>query len=179
MIPGRGHRLLPAVSALLAVSAFPPFHLLIPSFVALVPLAVWVVDQNDGGDASGRVFRGGVWFGVLYFGLLLYWMPLALAAFTLVGRSRLPDRGHGVGAWRWVLHLGAPSSDPSRWNPSLVGASVDLDDTRVARAPTLREAWPFRGWGSERPSPATLNSWVRLSWLVHAGSLCGSLCSMG
>ncbi len=87
MIPGRGDRLLPALSAVLAVIAFPPFHLLIPSFVALVPLAVWVADQNDGSDASGRgrsarVFRGGVWFGVLYFGLLLYWMPLALAAFT-------------------------------------------------------------------------------------------------
>ena len=82
MIPERGHRLLPAVSALLAVGAFPPFHLLIPSFVALVPLALWVADQNDGRDVSGRVFRGGVWFGVLYFGLLLYWMPLALAAFT-------------------------------------------------------------------------------------------------
>ena len=82
MIPERGHRLLPAVSALLAVGAFPPFHLLIPSFVALVPLALWVADQNDGRDVSGRVFRGGVWFGVLYFGLLLYWIPLALAAFT-------------------------------------------------------------------------------------------------
>ncbi len=87
MIPERGDRLLPAVSAVLAVIAFPPFHLLIPSFVALVPLAVWVADQNDESDASerggsGRVFRGGVWFGVLYFGLLLYWMPLALAAFT-------------------------------------------------------------------------------------------------
>ncbi len=87
MIPERGDRLLPALSAVLAVIAFPPFHLLIPSFVALVPLAVWVADQNDGSDASGRgcsarVFRGGVWFGVLYFGLLLYWMPLALAAFT-------------------------------------------------------------------------------------------------
>ena len=82
MIPERGHRLLPAVSALLAVGAFPPFHLLIPSFVALVPLALWVADQNDGRDVSGRVFRGGVWFGVLYYGLLLYWIPLALAAFT-------------------------------------------------------------------------------------------------
>jgi len=102
VIPERIDRLLPAVSALLAVSAFPPFHLLIPSFVALVPLAVWVADQNDGRGAlggtesrgvasrreaserviSGRVFRGGVWFGVLYFGLLLYWMPLALVAFT-------------------------------------------------------------------------------------------------
>ena len=87
VIPERGDRLLPAVSAVLAISAFPPLHLLIPSFVALVPLAVWVVDQNDGpdapqGDAAGRVFRGGVWFGVLYFGPLLYWMPLALQAFT-------------------------------------------------------------------------------------------------
>jgi len=102
VIPERGDRLLPAASALLAVIAFPPFHLLIPSFVALVPLAVWVADQNDGRGAlgangpgiqasgreasdrevSGRVFRGGVWFGMLYFGLLLYWMPFALAAFT-------------------------------------------------------------------------------------------------
>ena len=78
MIPERGDRLLPAVSALLAVGAFPPFHLLFPSFVALVPLALWVVDHR----VSHRVFRGGVWFGVLYFGLLLYWMPMALAAFT-------------------------------------------------------------------------------------------------
>ena len=84
VIPERGHRLLPAVSALLGVSAFPPFHFLVPSFVALVPLAVWVADQNDELDASAsrRVFRGGVWFGVLYFGLLLYWIPQALANFT-------------------------------------------------------------------------------------------------
>ncbi len=84
VIPERGHRLLPAVSALLGVSAFPPFHFLVPSFVALVPLAVWVADQNDEPDASAsrRVFRGGVWFGVLYFGLLLYWIPQALANFT-------------------------------------------------------------------------------------------------
>lgn len=91
MIPERGDRLLPAVSALLAVCAFPPFHLLIPSFVALVPLAVWVADQTDEENTSdgntsrrvsSRVFRGGVWFGVLYFGLLLYWIPPALAPFT-------------------------------------------------------------------------------------------------
>ena len=43
VIPERGDRLLPAVSALLAVIAFPPFHLLIPSFVALVPLAILCV----------------------------------------------------------------------------------------------------------------------------------------
>ena len=78
VIPERGDRLLPAVSALLAVSAFPPLHLLFPSFVALVPLALWVADHR----VPHRVFRGGVWFGVLYFGLLLYWIPIALVAFT-------------------------------------------------------------------------------------------------
>ncbi len=127
MIPERGHRLLPAVSALLAVSAFPPFHLLIPSFVALVPLAVWVADQNDLRDAvvgpgfrtddagreasdrdvSGRVFRGGAWFGVLYFGLLLYWMPLALAAFTWWAVPAyvavVVVLGLGAGCFTWAL----------------------------------------------------------------------------
>jgi apolipoprotein N-acyltransferase len=116
VIPERGDRLLPAVSALLAVSAFPPLHLLIPSFVALVPLAIWVADQTHEGHASegnasigvsGRVFRGGVWFGVLYFGLLLYWMPLALAAFTWWALpaylSIVMVLALGAGCFTWAL----------------------------------------------------------------------------
>jgi apolipoprotein N-acyltransferase len=110
MIPERGHRLLPAMSAFLGVSAFPPFHFLVPSFIALVPLAVWVADQNERGDASVslRVFRGGVWFGVLYFGLLLYWMPLALAAFTWWAvpayLSAVMMLALGAGCFTWALH---------------------------------------------------------------------------
>ena len=118
VIPERGDRLLPALSALLAVSAFPPFHLLIPSFVALVPLAVWVADPSGQGDAPGtsevergrgaRVFRGGVWFGVLYFGLLLYWMPFALAAFTWWAFpayiSVILVLALGAGGFTWALH---------------------------------------------------------------------------
>jgi apolipoprotein N-acyltransferase len=107
-MPERGDRLLPAVSALLAVIAFPPFHLLIPSFVALVPLAIWVADQGDGRDIPGRVFRGGVWFGVLYFGVLLYWMPLALAAFTWWAvpayLTVVMILALGAGCFTWVLH---------------------------------------------------------------------------
>ena len=117
VIPERGDRLLPAVSALLTVSAFPPFHLLIPSFVALVPLAIWVADQTHEGNVSEgsasigvsrRVFRGGVWFGVLYFGLLLYWMPLALAAFTWWAvpayLSVVTVLALGAGVFTWALH---------------------------------------------------------------------------
>ena len=110
MILERGHRLLPTASALAGVSAFPPFHFLIPSFVALVPLAVWVADQNDLGEGSVplRVFRGGVWFGVLYFGLLLYWMPLALAAFTWWAvpayLTTIMVLALGAGCFTWALH---------------------------------------------------------------------------
>ncbi len=107
VIPERGDRLLPALSAFLAVGAFPPFHLLIPSFVALVPVAVWVADQNRG-TASFRVFQGGVWFGMLYFGLLLYWMPLALAAFTWWAfpayLSVVLVLAMGAGGFTWALY---------------------------------------------------------------------------
>ncbi len=119
MIPERGDRLLPAVSALLAVIAFPPFHLLIPSFVALVPLAVWVADQGDGRDVPGRVFRGGVWFGGLYFGLLLYWMPLALAAFTgwavPAYLTVVMILALGAGCFTWALHRLTHRGGIPRW----------------------------------------------------------------
>ena len=110
VIPRRGGRLLPAVSAVLAVSAFPPFHLLIPSFVALVPLAVWVADQGAerAGGTPGRIFRGGVWFGVLYFGLLLYWMPVALVAVTWWALPAyltvVSVLALGAGGFTWALH---------------------------------------------------------------------------
>ena len=108
VIPGPGNRLVPAVSAVLLVSAFPPLHLLIPSFVALVPLAVWIVDRGSDGSAPGEAFRGGVWFGLLYFGLLLHWIAIALAWFTwwaipayLAVVSAL---GLGAGSFAWALH---------------------------------------------------------------------------
>ena len=87
MIPKPGDRLVPAVSALILASAFPPLHLLLPSFVGLVPLAVWIVDRGQGeatdASAGGReAFRGGIWFGLLYFGLLFHWIALALFSFT-------------------------------------------------------------------------------------------------
>ncbi len=100
MIPKQGDRLVPAVSAVLLASAFPPLHLLIPSFVGLVPLAVWIVDRGRDGSSlgmgsvprglggaggeggAGDAFRGGVWFGFLYFGLLFHWIALSLIWFT-------------------------------------------------------------------------------------------------
>ena len=173
MILERGHRLLPTASALAGVSAFPPFHFLIPSFVALVPLAVWVADQNDLGDGSVplRVFRGGVWFGVLYFGLLLYWMPLALAAFTWWAvpayLTTIMVLALGAGCFTWALHRLTHFGRVPLW--------LALPLTWTAALLALVFAKPI--W--ERPSRATPNSWARPSWLVRAGSRCGSPCSTG
>ena len=80
--PGwRGRRLLVA-SALLLFLAFPPFHLVFPSFVALVPLALFVEGLEHGPGASTKALRGGLLFGLLYFGLLVHWIVPALLRIT-------------------------------------------------------------------------------------------------
>lgn len=65
-------------SAVLLFAAFPPFHLLAPSFVALVPLAVMAGTART----PDRAVRGGFLFGVLHYGLLLHWMVPALLRVT-------------------------------------------------------------------------------------------------
>ncbi|MGD2068632.1 MAG: apolipoprotein N-acyltransferase [Gemmatimonadota bacterium] len=87
--PGGGGTLL--LSALLAALAFPPFDLVVPSLVALAPLAVWVEAAPSGRTA----FRGGLWFGAVLWLLLLRWLPLTLARF-------FPEALPG-----WLLVVGA------------------------------------------------------------------------
>ena len=71
-----------AAGSLLLLLACPPFHLVVPSFVCLVP-AVWLI---VGGEADPRPLRRqlvqGFWFGLLSNGLVLYWMIVALWHFT-------------------------------------------------------------------------------------------------
>lgn len=67
---------LPALSGLLLALSFPPFHLLLPSFVALVPAAVWAARVVP--EARTVAVRGGVTVGAVYFGLLFHWVPVAL-----------------------------------------------------------------------------------------------------
>ena len=76
-LSGREWRLASASSALLFL-AFPPFHLLAPSFVALVPLALMAWSARS----PHRAARGGFVFGVLHYGLLLHWMVPALLRLT-------------------------------------------------------------------------------------------------
>ncbi len=70
-------------AALLAV-AYPPFNLLIPSFVALVPFALWLESLPGGPGSDRAVLRGGFFLGMLYYGILLYWILFALLRYTVL-----------------------------------------------------------------------------------------------
>jgi apolipoprotein N-acyltransferase len=78
--------LLPAVlTAVLLFAAYAPFSLVVPSFVALVPLLGAIDGPEDAGSPAREgwtAFRRGYWFGALANGLVLYWMVVALWHFT-------------------------------------------------------------------------------------------------
>jgi apolipoprotein N-acyltransferase len=65
-------------SAVLFALSFPPLHLVLPVFVCLVPLAVFVARSDTRGSAA----RVGFWFALLAFGSTLYWIAVALLLFT-------------------------------------------------------------------------------------------------
>ncbi|MFP3948511.1 MAG: apolipoprotein N-acyltransferase, partial [Longimicrobiales bacterium] len=70
--------MLPVLSGLLLTVSFPPFHLLLPSFVALVPLVLHLRALPEGRPGGGQAFRAGTVTGLVYFGLLLHWLVPAL-----------------------------------------------------------------------------------------------------
>jgi apolipoprotein N-acyltransferase len=78
----RGDWWLLLAGAVLTVLAYPPFHLLVPSFVCVVP-AVWLLAaaDRDARPVRRRVVQG-FWYGLLTQGALLYWMVIALWHFT-------------------------------------------------------------------------------------------------
>ena len=66
------------LSASLLFLAFPPFHLVIPSFVALIPITAWIIDRENSKEGRNQAFWGGFLFGISYWGLILYWIPVTL-----------------------------------------------------------------------------------------------------
>lgn len=80
--PRPGERLLPALSALLLAASYPPLHPLVLPFVGLVPLAVWMHRLPPGSAGREAAQRGALVFGSLYFGLVFYWVLVALVWFT-------------------------------------------------------------------------------------------------
>lgn len=80
--PTRAEGLAALASAALFAIAFPPFPLVVPAFLCLVPVAVAVARAADGRGALGSAARTGFWFGVVGYGCNLYWIAVALSLFT-------------------------------------------------------------------------------------------------
>ncbi len=69
-------------SSVLFALAFPPFPLFVPALLCLVPLAVAVARGADAGERAIGSARIGFWFGLVGYGLNLYWIASALAIYT-------------------------------------------------------------------------------------------------
>jgi len=112
LLPARRHLPAEALTAALLFVAYPPFSLVVPSFLALVPF-LWMLEEaaavpsdrraiapgmgrgpggtpvrrydgTPGGTGAGwlEVMRLGYWFGALATGLVFYWLVIALWHYT-------------------------------------------------------------------------------------------------
>lgn len=136
---------LASASALLLCAAFPPLHLVVPSFLALVPLAVAVGRAHT----PRRAARVGFVFGVLHYGLLLHWMVPALARLTaaapLVFATAVMLLALAQALGCWMLNLLRRGGRVPLWCAlPLVWTAVEWG---IAHAPgTL--AYPWLGLGT-------------------------------
>jgi apolipoprotein N-acyltransferase len=70
------------VAGVLLALAYPPARLLVPAFVGLVPLLVFVAERPAGPVGRWSAARAGALTGLIYFGLQLYWLVVALVPET-------------------------------------------------------------------------------------------------
>lgn len=93
---------------MLLALAYPPAALLLPAFIGLVPLLVFIAEQPVGVAGRWSATRAGLLTGSVYFGLQLYWLavalnpesPLAIPAYLL---SVMLLAGF-AGGFAWALH---------------------------------------------------------------------------
>jgi apolipoprotein N-acyltransferase len=69
-------------SAVLFALAFPPIPLVVPAFVCLVPVSLAVVRAADARTGWRGAARTGLLFGLLGYGITLYWLAVALRIYT-------------------------------------------------------------------------------------------------
>ena len=81
-LPDRRDLTAAVTTAVLLFAAYPPLSLVVPSFVALVPLLWRLEDRLDPAPATAGAAKLGFWAGLLANGLVLYWMVVALWHYT-------------------------------------------------------------------------------------------------
>jgi apolipoprotein N-acyltransferase len=82
IVPSRAEALAALASAALFAIAFPPFNLVLPVLLCLVPIAVVVAHAADREGHAWQAARAGFWFGFIGYGANLYWIAVALLLYT-------------------------------------------------------------------------------------------------
>lgn len=118
-------------------------------FVALVPLAVWLRGLPASRAGAGSAARGGALFGAVHFGLVLYWIPIALGWLTrfsiavyllvLLGMAAL------TAAFAWLAHRALHAHAAPLWL-ALPVTWTALEWTLAHLPSTL--AYPWLGLGT-------------------------------
>jgi apolipoprotein N-acyltransferase len=81
LVPAGDWRVIAAGAVLLTV-AYPPFHLLLPSFVALIPPVLLMLDGARDERPLRRHLAQGFWYGLVSNAIVIHWMIVALWHFT-------------------------------------------------------------------------------------------------
>jgi len=82
LIPTRPEAFAALASAALFAIAFPPFKLILPGLLCLVPITVLVAHAADREGHAWEAARAGFWFGFIGYGANLYWIAVALLLYT-------------------------------------------------------------------------------------------------
>jgi apolipoprotein N-acyltransferase len=82
LIPTRAEALAALASAALFAITFPPFNLVVPALLCLVPITVMVTRAADREGHAWQAARAGFWFGFIGYGANLYWIAVALLLYT-------------------------------------------------------------------------------------------------
>jgi apolipoprotein N-acyltransferase len=80
--PSRAEAVAALLSAVLFSLSFPPIPLVVPAFVCLIPVSLFIVRAADGVIGPRAVARVGFWLGMLGYGAALYWIGIALSIYT-------------------------------------------------------------------------------------------------
>ncbi|OLC95000.1 MAG: hypothetical protein AUJ00_07275 [Gemmatimonadetes bacterium 13_1_40CM_3_70_6] len=181
---------LTALGALALLASYAPFRLPPISFVAVTPAVLLMLDAISAGDPR-RAFRRGFWYGVACFGLVLYWMVVALwhfTAFAALGYlATIAILGGLTGALFWFvvrLRLGLPAVPlvlvfPIAWTALewIVGHLGDIRfpwlglGTSLSDAPVLVQWADLAGARGVTLWLAWCNVTLATAWGVGSGTL--------
>ncbi len=108
LLPARGERALPLLSGALLALSYPPLRMVVAPFIGLVPLLLFIAERPGGAEGRWAATRAGLLTGVVYFGLQLYWLAVALIYYS---KLAIPAYVGTVlvlagftGAFAWAVH---------------------------------------------------------------------------